>query len=327
VSWAAAKARIKTVLEGVKITNLVETPSFETDDIGWVVDAGLTAIHDTAVFFLGTKSLKITGGAGSSKTLYILKADATRMPVTANEFYSFSLHLKPDAANGVTIPQGSPVIQWYDSGGSLISTTLGIISSFPSTDAWWRVDVAAVAPANAVTARPGWREVGFWTSGKILYFDGVMFNQGSLLDYIDGSQAGCAWDGITDESTSHRGVKVVYANPPSKIADWPCFVIQAPDLPVGQQDRVAFTRHKRYSVPLDLIGTDEELASISGFVDAMREEVIDAFDDHARLFGNVSLAYISGVDRPTGLEYAGESFVNIRHYLHVYIQEAYAFGV
>lgn len=325
MSWAAAKARIKTVLEGVKITNLVETPSFETDDIGWVVDAGLTAIHDTAVFFLGTKSLKITGGAGSSKTLYILKADATRMPVTANEFYSFSLHLKPDAANGVTIPQGSPVIQWYDSGGSLISTTLGIISSFPSTDDWRRVDVSAVAPANAVTARPGWREVAFWASAKILYFDGVMFNQGSLLDYIDGSQAGCGWDGITDESTSHRGVKAVYANPPSKIADWPCFVIFPPALEVP--NRLSGGRQKEYRVRLLLIGSDENLSSIAGFVDAMREEVVDAFDDGVTLSGNATQAYIEEVAPASRFEYGGENFTGIEHFLRVELKETYNFQV
>lgn len=325
MSWAAAKARIKTVLEGVKLTNLVENPSFETDGVGFEVDAGLTAITVTDVTYLEIKTLRVTGGAGSSKTLYIVKADTTRMPVTANEFYAFSLHLKPDAANGVTTIQGRPVIQWYDTGGALISTTLGTTSSFPATDDWRRVDVSAVAPSTAVTARPGWREAGFWTSGKILYFDGVMFNAGSLLDYIDGNQPGCVWTGLVHEGTSYRGVKVVYDNPPSKIGDWPCVVIVPPSLEVIS--RVAHTRHKEYKVRLRLLGGDEELSSIAGFIDAMREEVIDAFDDDSRLNGNATQAFIETVEEAVGREYGGEIFVGVDSILHVDIKEDYAFGV
>jgi hypothetical protein len=305
----------------VKLTNLVENPSFEAGDVGYVVDAGLTGLVVNDVTYLETASLRVTGGAGSSKTLYILKFDGTRMPVTANEFYAFSLHVKPDPANGATIISGRPVIEWRDSGGGVISTTLGTVASFPATDEWRRVDVGGVAPATAVTARPGWRETAFWAVGKILYFDGVMFNQGSLVDYIDGSQPGCVWTGTAHESTSTRGIKVVYDNPPSKIADWPCFVIFPPALEIP--NRLSAGREKEYRVRLLLIGSDEELASIAGWIDAMREEVVDAFDDNVTLDGGATQAYISDVAAAAGFEYGGVTFSGIEHFLRVELKETY----
>jgi hypothetical protein len=323
LSWAAARARIKTVLEGVKITNLVENPSFEAGDFGYEVDAGLTGLVVVDVFYLETASLRVTGGGGASKTLYILKFDGTRMPVLANEFYAFSTHIKPDPANSPTTISGRPVIEWRDSGGAVISTTLGATANYAPADDWRRIDVGAVAPTNAVTARPGWRETGFWGGGKILYFDGVMFNQGSLLDYIDGSQAGCVWDGTAHESTSHRGIKVVYDNPPSKIADWPCFVMGLPS--IDEITRVAHTRLKKYSVPLRLITRDEELSSSAGFLDAIREEVIDAFDDNVLLNGIVQLAGVQSAPSPVELDYGADKFVALDCILHVAIKEAYNF--
>lgn len=124
-----------------------------------------------------------------------------------NTSYAFSIYVESaDAAETVT-----PIIRWYDSSYSLISSSTG--SAFTtSTSNWVRPYVIAEAPSTVAYASV---EIQWGTaSGNKLYVDLALFeNAGQVLEYFDGSNGpGSYYDLLWEGNAINAGRSHLYHN-------------------------------------------------------------------------------------------------------------------
>lgn len=122
-------------------------------------------------------------------------------------YYTFSVYAR--RVSGATAPVVRPVIYWYDSTKTAISSTLVSTVTLSSQTSWTRVSASAVAPANAAYANVSL----IWTNGAatdtIALDDALFENSPFVLDYFDGSQgfgstAELFWEGqVPNNSRSH----------------------------------------------------------------------------------------------------------------------------
>lgn len=308
------------MLEGIKVTNLVENPSFEVDGNGILYDAGLGGVLSTADKVVGNQSVLVASTAGgANKSVFILKADgSTNFSVTAGLLYTVSVWLKrgPGGAGNVTLRLG---IEWYDSTPTLISREYGLEILENSTFSlvagvdWARKSYTADAPVGATQARLFIEDTGsVWTTGKDIYMDGWMFNEGGLQDYVDGTMPGCAWDGTAQASTSRRALKRVYETPPNGLQDLPCFILY----PAGQRPerRPSGWRVDHYALTVRLAAHDTDWDRAAAIMEAYRELVVSAFDSDVQADGHATLVngpeVSQGVQFPYGDKmYLGMDFV------------------
>lgn len=171
--------------------NLLDTQSAGGYDNGNVSGAtttggGITRVSDSSRFKFGPTALKVTtDGGGSGQGVRHFKANgSTRFDVTAGRTYTFTQWYSCDT--GETVRTG---IEWFDSGGSSISTSSGLNKATRSD--FRRHWVTATAPANAVTARLESRWAG--TTAGTFWVAGVGFWEGTLDHVI--------FDGYVDSWT------------------------------------------------------------------------------------------------------------------------------
>ncbi len=115
-------------------------------------------------------------------------------------YYTFSVYVR--RVTGTAAPTLRPVIYWYDSTKTGISSTNAAIVTASSTTSWTRLDVSAIAPDNAAYANVS----VIWTNGaagdEIALDDALFENSPFVLQYFDGSQgfgstAELFWEGQT----------------------------------------------------------------------------------------------------------------------------------
>lgn len=98
--------------------------------------------------------------------------------------YTLSVFFKSDDA-GV---HGTASINWYDLSGTLISTSLGSVTS--TTSDWNRMYVTGTAPSNAAYSSVEFN-ITTSTIGDSVYIHQALFERGSfVLDYFDGDAEG-----------------------------------------------------------------------------------------------------------------------------------------
>jgi len=115
-------------------------------------------------------------------------------------YYTFSVYVRRVA--GTAAPTLRPVIYWYDSTKTGISSTNAAVVTASSTLSWTRLEVSAIAPANTAFANVS----VIWTNGAagdtIALDDALFENSPFVLQYFDGSQgfgstAELFWEGQT----------------------------------------------------------------------------------------------------------------------------------
>lgn len=192
-------------------TNLITNPSFEVNLNGWSVvpGAGYTAggYRYTDSYYTGLSSARVQIASGTGGGNVDFKTAAESTEVIPNKDYTFSAYVK------VNIPRPTRVaIVWYDSLGSVISTSAG---SFTSTTpgVWVRRSVTATSPSNAVTCSVtcSYGETSA-LSGEFWLWDSALLEQSSTVgNYFDGSSyvsgggytyADNGWLGIPNDSES-----------------------------------------------------------------------------------------------------------------------------
>lgn len=205
-NWTKDKPiRLKAVVPTPAVTNLIENPSLETDILGWETGGGAPTRIITAARY-GRACGQVEGTAGSD-TIVITNRDLSRIPVTASLSYVFKVwHRSVDDSSLHQMR-----INWYDSGGSLLTFSVVNWTATPG-EAWTEESVVATAPGTAVTAELQLSDIG-QTAGETLLYDGAMFYQGSdaTVPYLDGDQPGATWSGTAHESTSSRGADPTFA--------------------------------------------------------------------------------------------------------------------
>ena len=115
-------------------------------------------------------------------------------------FYTFSIYAR--RITGTTAPTIRPVIYWYDSTKTAISSNLADLVTVDSSTSWSRLSASSVAPENAAYASVSI----IWTNGAVddsIALDNALFeNSPFVLQYFDGSQgfgstAELFWEGQT----------------------------------------------------------------------------------------------------------------------------------
>lgn len=330
MSFADAKMKIKSVLEGIFVRNLVEDPSC-VNAACILLDGNLGGAIDATQKVVGTGSLLVTSTLGvANKTVGILRSDSvSRIDAVAGLLYTHSVFLKRGAGGAGDIT-GRIGVEWYNASAGLISREYGDGITVNATIAlvdgadWRRESYTTVAPSLTAFAVPFFEDnASTWTSGKDVYFDAWMFNQGGLEDYIDGSMPGCVWEGAADASTSKRAVKRVYENPPGSVQDFPSFIMYAPSLKntLGPGLRV-----RNYRPKLRLVVSDQDLASASAAADSFREILVTAFDSSIGLSGAATQCWVEDVDEIAAFEIGGKWFIGFDSYLNLEIKETVNFG-
>lgn len=129
-------------------------------------------------------------------------------PATPGQVYACSMWVRPSIAQQVR-----PYIEWKDSGGTVLSTSAGAVTTAPA-DVWTRVWVTGVAPASTASltftayADPSGTT---WSVGDTMDGDGALVETVPYLgDYFDGGTTDTAthvhaWTGSADGSASVQG--------------------------------------------------------------------------------------------------------------------------
>lgn len=146
--------------------NLISNGDFESNTSPWAVANGSLGQSSTYAKS-GAYSLLLTAsGAGAA---YATLVGADRVAVTAGNSYTLVYWSR---SNNST--QTRPELVWYNSGGSVISTSGGTLAS--QNGAWAEVSLTATAPATAVTAEVRiLRSTATPAAGALFYADDVRF--------------------------------------------------------------------------------------------------------------------------------------------------------
>lgn len=182
-------------------TNLYTNPSFEVDTAGWGFNSASAGVRSTAQSYAGSAALLLTANGGANFGAFV----STRLPVTAGLAYTGSAYVRDiNTANQYRL-----IFEWYDSGGTFISNSVGPNTSVTSAS-WTRVSYTATAPVGATSAFVSVYSAGLPASSTQAYFDAYLCEQSSTLGaYFDGSYAdpsisvnSKSWTGTAHSSTS-----------------------------------------------------------------------------------------------------------------------------
>lgn len=161
--------------------NLSQNPSFEVNITGWLCNLG-TIARSTAQFYSGTASALCTvstasGGFGPYHTTYT----GGRIPVVAGQTYTWSMYVK-DINTSVSY---NATVEFYNSlsAGTNVGTVTGTATPV-NTTGWTRISVTALAPAGALGAIPTIYSTTAPTVGTQAYFDGALFEQEDVFNFI-----------------------------------------------------------------------------------------------------------------------------------------------
>lgn len=188
------------------ITNYATNPSVESNGTGWSerwYGAGggagnLTRTASAALYGSNgyRKTWTVAGGGQDIGMQYVSS-------VTAGKSYTFSAYVR---ASVVTTER--PFIQWRDGANAAIGSAINGTEYTPAANAWQRVSVSSVAPANAASVTFVWGPYpasGSPTAvvGQTVDFDGLMITEGAaLVSFADGSSPDWVWTGTVNNSTS-----------------------------------------------------------------------------------------------------------------------------
>lgn len=183
-------------------TNLLPDPSFELGAGGFTgTNCSVAQVYSSTIPLDGQFALKLTVTA--TGTFSINTASGTSgFPVTVGTSYAFQIATKTaTTSRGVT-----PTITWYNSSGTLLSTSSGTAVTDVSTG-YTVASLAAVAPTSAAYAALGVLYASS-SSGEVHYVDCALFETSATINsWFDGSSVNAAgvvyaWTGSADASTS-----------------------------------------------------------------------------------------------------------------------------
>jgi prepilin-type N-terminal cleavage/methylation domain-containing protein len=155
----------------------------------------------------GTSALMPSGGqSGASHIRRTFNGTGTggiyfgltgyRPIVTAGTIYTASAYLRTLSSATLRI-----VIEWKDSGGTLLSSTAGTSVVVGTT--WTRISATGTAPASAASTTITIYATSTWAINDYEDVDAVMMTAGSTLyNYADGDSSNWVWTATAHASTS-----------------------------------------------------------------------------------------------------------------------------
>lgn len=194
-----------------KLRNLAPNPSFESDVVGVNAVAGTGGVTGVPTRTAATGSPNgswVSRVTWTTGTTALSGGQNETVPVSPGLVYSFSGYVRTSIAQVL-----APVVDWYDAGGNLLSTTTGAANvTTTAAQAWNTAPLGKVesaqAPSTATTARFGFRVTtggANWTTASWIEIDAIQANQGSTVQtYADGNTAGWQWMGTVNDSISRQ---------------------------------------------------------------------------------------------------------------------------
>jgi len=163
-----------------KFANLVDDPSAEIDTAGMssYVNA---VISRAAVAYSGRGSFRIADAAPGDYTAQLTNYDGTRIAVKENVPYTFSAYVRAAtrSSEAVTVQ-----IEWRDSNGRIVGTTLGTSTTAPGR--YRRLVASGKAPTRAVTATPKIAVTHVPDAASAIYADALQFERGTkVTPYVE----------------------------------------------------------------------------------------------------------------------------------------------
>lgn len=179
--------------------------------------------------------LTVLVDATAAGQLVVQQASGSRSAIAEGGTYNGTMYVQiPGRGQSI-----AAFIQWFNAGGSLLSTTTGTaVNQAANPGDWARIAVKGTAPAGAVTASLGITDVtgtgwSVWRSGDVMAIDDAMLSLG-LYPYFDGDTPDDTdfqydWMGDVDASVSTATVVVGGGSDP--LADPDCPPPPAPPRP------------------------------------------------------------------------------------------------
>ena len=165
-------------------TNLVGYQNYP-DSNNWTATGGVKA-DETGIGRRTLDCVSLTKTSGTA-AMSLLHGNATRATVVAGIEYEGFLHFKSNT-DGKTVRLE---IVWYNSGGTIISTTVSASSGTTSSSAGWqRLEITATAPAGAVKAGMKFNAIDTHTVGDKYFITDVLLHASSegYTDYFSVQQ-------------------------------------------------------------------------------------------------------------------------------------------
>jgi hypothetical protein len=171
----------------------------ETDTTGWTADANCSISRVTSQFYEGAASLQLRSTAGGDMRARTPSGTSGKVVIVGRS-YNAQAHVKAStAARSVRL-----LIRWYDSGGSLLSTSTGT-SVTDSTSSWTLAQVTATAPSLAAFATVVVEVLATGAGSEDHWVDAVMLSEGFQV-WRPG------FDGIADAAVRYWRVMVQDSN-------------------------------------------------------------------------------------------------------------------
>jgi hypothetical protein len=201
----AYKANDIVVVAGLPAAyNGVKTITAVTDfTVSYTVSPSATVAFtaDAGTIAKSGNSCLVTKPATGNTEINAASSSATYMDIHyPSTNYTFSVYVR--RVTGTAAPTVRPVIYWYDSTKTAISSNLADLVTISSSTEWSRINATSVAPENAAYASVS----VIWTNGAAndsIALDNALFeNSPFVLQYFDGSQgfgstAELFWEGQT----------------------------------------------------------------------------------------------------------------------------------
>jgi len=178
---------------GIGPTNLLTAnqADLETSAAGWQALSNCAVAQSSAQAWHGLYSLALTASSAATMTASTTPGTGA-CPVTVGYQYSASAYVRA----ATSARQVGVNIAWYDSTGTLLSTSSGSTSADTSTG-WTRVTEVATAPASAAFAAVQVTVVSAG-NGEVHYADGIQlaYSPDGPMSWQPG-YSGSAWTPVT----------------------------------------------------------------------------------------------------------------------------------
>ena len=168
------------------MTNKLFNTSFSVNTDGWAARNNATIVRTTEDTYFGRGAVEVTLSDSTSESgIYSVNS---KTPYTPGNQVTFSAYVKvPDGISDLILV---PVLYFYNSSGTYVSSYTGIDKSVSSSDGWVRLDMTAMATTSTAASVV----VGVVASDMNIYVDGAKFladafmleDGGLLTQYVEG---------------------------------------------------------------------------------------------------------------------------------------------
>lgn len=181
--------------------NIVENPSFENNASWWSASGGATITRITTDSYIGSACGRLDVDGADGFTAIRVGATPTYQDSYRGRKFALSVYAKAGTINKMTLEY---------------SKSSNTIQNFNLTSEWVRYTLTGTVPNNSTTQAIYIYAGTRGTSGiagniyidaiDLVYFDANYPSSAIPLNYIDGNQADCSWEGTSGNSKSKRSV-------------------------------------------------------------------------------------------------------------------------